>query len=131
VRKTFLSALAAIPLIVTSCATPIPPQPFHNLDNNALIIKSIDNRTCQVLQPTASEPIENVKVMDKISALPHRQTAVVILENYTEVKIGDEFRHRSLSWFMGLRMLGYENIVFLQGAGGNSPEGLLTLVRYD
>ena len=56
---------------------------------------------------------------------------MVILENYTEQEIGDQFRDRGTPWFIGLRSLGYEHIVFLQGKGAQDPEGLLTLAKYD
>ena len=59
-----------------------------------------------------------------------RQTAVVILENYDEPQIGLEYRIRGTPWFVGLRGLGYEHIVFLQGRGVANPEGLITLTEY-
>jgi hypothetical protein len=59
-----------------------------------------------------------------------RQTAVVILENYTEPRIGWQYRERGTSWFVGLRGLGYQHIVFLRGTGVANPEGLITLVEY-
>src|ERR1035437_7646143 len=114
-KKILSLAIAGLPIILCSCATPQPPQAFHNTDNSALVIESLDHRTCQIIQPTPSDKIENVKVLSQISFLPQHQTAVVILENYSEPQIGGEFPDRSLSWFMGLRTLGYEHIVFLKG----------------
>ena len=59
------------------------------------------------------------------------QTAVVILENYNEPQLGHEFRDRTLGWFIGLRGLGYQHIVFLKGNGVTDPNGLPTLAEYD
>jgi hypothetical protein len=130
-KKTLSLAMAALPILLCSCATPQPPQAFHNTDNSALVIESLDRQTCQIIQPTPSDKIENGKVMSRVSSLPQRQTAVVILENYSEPQVGGEFHDRSLPWFMSLRTLGYEHIVFLQGTGSNNPEGLITLAKYD
>lgn len=123
--------LAIIPLLAISCATQTPPQSYHAVDSNALVIKSIDRSTCQILRPGESDTIENVKVIAKLSSLPEHHSAVVILENYTEIQLGSEFRDRSAGWFMCLRSLGYEHIVFLQGKGVSDPEGLIALARYD
>ena len=130
-KKSLIIALAALPVFITACSTPKPPQAFHGTDSSALVIKSVDGRTSEIIAPTGSGPIANSGIMSKISALPTHQTAVVILENYNEAKVGDEFRDRGTAWFMGLRTLGYEHIVFLQGHGTDSPEGLVTLARYD
>jgi hypothetical protein len=56
---------------------------------------------------------------------------VVILENYDEPQLGSQFRNRGTTWFVSLRELGYQRIVFLQGRGITNPEGLVTLVEYD
>ncbi len=130
-KRTLLLAFAAIPVLFSGCATPQPPQAFHATDNNAIVIKSVDNRTSEIIQPTVSGPIGNDTVLNKITSLSGSKTAVVILENYTESQIGDEFRSRGTPWFVGLRSLGYEHIVFLQGQGSSNPEGLLTLAKYD
>ena len=45
-------ALVALAIISTSCAT--PPRTFHNDDNTALVIESLDNQTCRMLRPDAS-----------------------------------------------------------------------------
>ena len=130
-KKSLLLALAALPALLTGCATPPPPQAFHGTDHNAIVIKSVDNRTSEIIQPTTTGPIGNDTVLNKLSTLSASKTAVVILENYTEAQVGDEFRSRGTPWFVGLRSLGYEHIVFLQGQGSSSPEGLLTLAKYD
>jgi len=36
-----------------------------------------------------------------------------------------------MAWFIGLRGLGYQHIVFLQGNGSTDPNGLPTLAEYD
>jgi hypothetical protein len=131
-KKIFLLSFAALPLLLTSCATPPPPpQAFHNVDNTAVVIASLDEKTCRLIQPTAVEKLENNKVFEQVRSLPQHQTAVVILENFNEPMVGDGFRNRSTSLFMGLRTLGYEHIVFLQGKGVNDPEGLMLLAKYD
>ena len=131
-KTIFLLALVALAITLTSCATqPAPPQAFHNTDNNALVIASLDDKTCQMIQPTASKEEENEMVLAKAMALPEHQAAVVILENYTEPQIGDQFRDRGTALFVGLRNLGYQHIVFLQGNGIANPEGLMTLAEYN
>ena len=124
-------ALAALPILLTSCATPPPPQAFHNTDSTALVIKSLDNNTSQMVQPAVSNRENNDKLLAKAMTLPQRQTAVVILENYTEPQIGEQFRDRGTALFVGLRSLGYQHIVFLQGNGIANPEGLITLAEYN
>jgi hypothetical protein len=124
-------SLVALTITLTSCATPKPPQAFHNIDNTALVVESLDDKTCQMLKPTASNREDNDKVLAEAMTLSQHQTAVVILENYTEPQMGGEFRNRGVSWFVGLRFLGYQHIVFLQGKGVANPEGLITLVEYD
>ena len=122
-------ALVALAIIATSCAT--PSRAFHNTDNSALVIQSWDNQTCQMLQPTPSAREGNDQLLARAVALPQHQTAVVILENYTEQEFGDQFRDRGTPWVVGLRNLGYQHIFFLQGVDVANPEGLTTLVRYD
>ena len=122
-------ALAALAVILTSCAT--PSRAFHNTDNTALVIESIEGQTCQMLQPATTAKMSNDQLLAEAAKLPQHQTAVVILENYTEEEIGDQFRSRGTPWVVGLRTLGYQRIVFLQGLGVANPEGLTTLVQYD
>ncbi len=124
-------ALTGLALSLTSCATPPPPQVFHNTDNHALIIESLDSATCQLVQPVPSGAENIDAVLAKAMAMPQHDAAVVILENYTEPKFGAEFRDRGTAWFVGLRNLGYQHIIFLQGKGVTDPEGLITLVEYE
>ena len=124
-----LLAVVALAIIATSCAT--PSRAFHNTDNTALVIQSWDNQTCQMLQPTPSAREGNDQLLAQAVTLPQHQTAVVILENYTEQELGDQFRDRGTYWLVSLRSLGYRHVVFLQGQGVTDPEGLTTLVRYD
>jgi len=130
-NKRIFLALAALPLILTSCATLRPPVAFHKTDNTALVIESLDDRTCQMLQPTASAKEESDKLLEQARSFQQHQTAVVILENYTESRIGEQFNVRGTEWFVALRGLGYEHIYFLQGNGVTDPEGLPTIIRYD
>jgi len=122
---------AGLAMLLTSCATPEPPQAFHNTDSTALVIKSLDDGTCQMIQPAISGRENNDNLLAKAMTLPQHQTAVVILENYTESQIGEQFRDRGTPLFVGLRHLGYQHIVFVQGLGVANPEGLMTLAEYD
>jgi len=122
-------ALVALVIIATSCAT--PSRAFHNTDNTALVVQSWDNQTCRMLQPTTSAKEDHDQLLARVVALPQHQTAVVILENYTEQEFGDQFRDRGTPWVVGLRNLGYQHIVFLQGVDVANPEGLTTLVQYN
>ena len=130
-KKLLLPLMAALAALLSSCATPHPPEVFHNTDNAALIVKSLDARSCEVVAPTAMTKAEIARVLEEARSFAQRQTAVVILENYREPQLGQEFRDRTLAWFMGLRGLGYRHIVFLQGRGVADPDGLITLVSYD
>ena len=122
-------ALVALAVISTSCAT--PPRTFHNHDNTALVIESLDNQTCRMLRPDASVSEDNNQFLARAATLYHRQTAVVILENYTEPRIGDQFHDRATYWLVSLRNIGYRRVVFLQGRGSTDPKGLRILVEYD
>ena len=126
--KTSL-ALVALAIISTSCAT--PPRTFHNYDNTALVIESLDYQTCRMLRPDASASEDNDKFLARAATLSKGETAVVILENYTESQIGDQFRDRGTYWLVSLRNLGYRHVVLLQGQGIADPEGLRILVEYD
>ena len=130
-KKLLLLPLAALPLLLSSCSTPMPPQAYHGTDNSALVISAIDARTSRIILPTPSGEIANDSILNVAKALPQHQTAIVILENYSEPQVGDEFRNRGTPWFIGLRCVGYEHIVFLQGNGATNPEGLITLASYD
>jgi len=129
-KKFIFLMLAVVPLILTSCATPRPPVVYHGTDSSALVIKSLDNRKCELLQPTTSAPGVNDLILSQIQALPQHQTAVVILENYTESSLGEQFRDRGTPLFVALRGLKYEHIVFLKGSNVSDPNGLITLAEY-
>jgi len=130
-KKIILGLTAALPLILSSCATSQPPQAFHNTDHSALIVESLDGASCAVVAPTAITRINDSNLLDQARNFPQHQTAVVILENYSEPQLGHEFRDRTMGWFIGLRGLGYQHIVFLRGNGVNDPNGLPTLAEYD
>ncbi|MGA2244382.1 MAG: hypothetical protein ABSH48_05225 [Verrucomicrobiota bacterium] len=130
-KKTLLLLAAVLPVLLSSCATPPPKQAYHHNDNSALIVKSLDNKTCQVLAPIALDRVDNVRLLNQAKSFSSHQTAVVILENYSEPQLGQEFRDRSVDWFVGLRGLGYQRIVFLKGSGVTDPNGLVTLAEYD
>jgi hypothetical protein len=84
-----------------------------------------------MLRPATTSGEKNEMVLAKAMTLPQRQAAVVILENYNEPQIGEQFRDRGTALFVGLRNLGYQHIVFLQGNGVANPEGLMTLAEYN
>jgi hypothetical protein len=130
-EKNILLFLLALPLLLTSCATPRPPVAFHKTDDTMLVIESLDGRTGRILQPAASVVEPNDLLLARAHSLQQHQTAVVILENYTEPWLGEQFRDRGPQWFAGLRELGYEHIYFLRGQGVPDPEGLPTIVQYE
>src|SRR6516164_8461191 len=72
-KKFALLMLAALPLILSSCATPPPPQVFHNTDNTAVVIRTTDNTTGQLLQPTMSMPSAKDLILAKVQTLPQHQ----------------------------------------------------------
>jgi len=123
-------ALIALAVLLTSCATTKPPQAFHNSDNGAVVIDSLDTKTTQMLQPASTVRQDNDTVLARAMNLSRHQTAVVTLENDDESQVGLQYRIRGTPWFVGLRGLGYEHIVFLQGRGVTNPEGLITLTEY-
>jgi hypothetical protein len=130
-KKVVLLLTAALPFILSSCASNRPPQAYHNSDSSALIIQSLDGSSCQVVSPTAISREENSRLLAQAKTFAQHQTAVIILENYSEPKLGPEFRDRTLGWFIGLRGLGYQHIYFLKGTGVTDPNGLPTLAEYD
>lgn len=130
-KKAFLLLIAVLPVILSSCASPAPQQTYYNTDNSALIVQSLDNSSCQVLAPTAIKREDNVRLLDQARTFAQHDTAVVILENYSEPELGAEFRDRSFGWFVGLRGLGYHHIVFLKGNGATNANGLPTLAEYN
>ena len=130
-KKSFLLITAALPVILASCASSRPPVAYHNSDNSALVVQSLDGGSCQVVAPTAIQREPNSRLLDQAKTFSQHQTAVVILENYPEPQLGPEFRDRTLGWFIGLRGLGYQHIYFLRGTGVANPDGLPTLAEYD
>lgn len=130
VKNFIFLLLAALPVILTSCATTPPPVAFQNADKTALVIKSLDSSTCQMLQPAMSVQAANDLTLSQAKLLPQHQTAIVILENYTEPQLGGQFRDRGTPLFINLRELGYQHIVFVQGNNVSDPNGLITLAEY-
>jgi hypothetical protein len=102
-EEILLLAVAALPVLVSSCATPKPAQVCHNADASGLIVKSFDNRTCEVIAPTAIVREANARVRGQATVFPRHQTAVVILENDSKPQVSPEFRDRTFGWFIGLR----------------------------
>jgi len=74
---------------------------------------------------------ENARVLNQAGALAQHQAAVVILENYSEPQLGQQFRDRSVEWFVMLRRLNFQHIFFLLEANVVDPEHLITLAGYD
>ena len=84
-----------------------------------------------MLQPAPSVREQNDALLQQAKSFQRHQTAVVILENYTERRVGSQFDERGTAWFVALRELGYRNIYFLHGNGVTDPEGLPTIVQYE
>jgi hypothetical protein len=116
---------------LTACATSRPPVAFHKTDSTTLVIESLDGRNCQMLQPAATTKEQIDELLQQARFLQQHETAVVILENYTDPKIGAQFNDRGTEWFVALRGLGYQHICFLQGNGVTNPEGLPTIFEYN
>lgn len=123
-------AALVLPVLVCSCATPRPPQAYQAGTENALIIDSLDAHSGQVVSPVTLERADNRQVLNQIKSVEKKSVAIVMLEGYAEPQPGPEFRDRSLELFMGLRQLGYQRIIFLQGHGVPQPSGLMVLARY-
>jgi hypothetical protein len=132
-NKTFFPLLAILPVLLTSCATPQPPPPqvYRSGESPALVIDSLDDKTSRLLLPDITKDSLNETTVAQAKKLGKQPMAVVILENFHENQPGDEFRDRGVSWYVNLRSLGYERIVFLHGNGTPNPDGLVTLVKYD
>ena len=120
-----------LPVLLSSCATPkSAPQSFRNTDDSALIVESFDTRTSQDNSPTDLNDKALTRALGVARKLPQHRTAIVIMEDYSEPELGAQFRARSTAWFVGLRSLGYQHIVFLKGRGVADPDGLPILVEY-
>jgi len=130
-KMKLLLGLTALPLLFTACATEKPPQAFHPTDGTALVVESLDGGTARMILPKPTDTTPSADILSQVKDLPQHSTAVIILENYTESKLGNQFRDRSFGWFIGLRGLGYQRILFLQGNGTGNPEGLPLLAEYD
>jgi starvation-inducible outer membrane lipoprotein len=132
-NKILLPLMAALPVLLTACATPPPPpqQVYRSDEHPALVIESLDDQNSRLIQPDATDGASNDTTIARAKTLGKQPVAVVILENYSEARPGDEFRDRGVPWFVNLRGLGYEHIVFLHGNGVPNPDGLITLVKYD
>jgi hypothetical protein len=130
-KKTSLLLAALLSGFLPGCVSPPPPRAYRSTDSSALIIQSLDARSAQVLAPKASNPADANLVLGQAKTLAPHNTAVVILENYSEPQLGHEFRDRSMVWFLGLRGLGYQHIVFVRGSGVHDPNGLPLLAQYD
>jgi len=96
-----------------------------------LVIDSLDAHNSRLIHPEATTDAPDDTTLARVKSLNKQPVAVVILENYGETRPGDEFRDRGVPWFVSLRGLGYERIVFLHGNGVPNPDGLATLVKYD
>src|ERR1035438_61758 len=101
-------------VLLSSCATgKSTPQAFRNTDDSALIVESFDNRNSQDNAPTDKNDTAIARALNVARNLAQHRTAIVILENYSEPEIGVQFRNRATAWFVGLRGVGYQHIVFL------------------
>lgn len=132
-KNILLPLLAGLTALLASCAStpPPPPQVFRTSEvPAALVIDSIDGANSRLLLPDITKDAPDDATLAQAKALGKQPVAVVILENYREAQPGDEFRDRGVPWFVNLRNLGYERIIFLQGNGTANPDGLATVVKY-
>jgi hypothetical protein len=123
-------AALTLPVLICSCATSCPPQAFRAGTEDALVIESYDDHSGQVVSPVTLERADNRQMLNEIKSVEKKSVAIVMLEGYQEPQPGPEFRDRSLELFMGLRQLGYQRIIFLQGHGVPQPSGLMVLAQY-
>lgn len=126
----FFGALI-LPLMLCSCRTPGDVTSAPVSSHPSLVITSADSDSGQIILPQVLDPAPEPRVLDQARTFPARDIAIVILENYSEPQPGPLFQHRSVMWFMGLRNLGYQHIIFLRGHGVAAPEGLPVIARYD
>jgi hypothetical protein len=131
-RITTQASLLVLSLILTSCATPPPPPAhvFHKTPRPFLVLDSLDDQTCEIIQPAMPGKQSNDQALAAARKLYDHQTALVILENYKEAEPGSEFRDRTTMLYVGLSNAGYEHVVFLRGRGVNNPEGLSMIATY-
>jgi len=129
-KQTILFLSLAGMAMLCSCATAPEQTVFRNTDKSALVIKSINGRSSAVIAPTALPEEPNGQLLDQLKSYPKGQTVVVIVENYSEPQVGPEFRNRTEGWFIGLRGLGFQHIVFLKGNEAADPAGLHVLAEY-
>ena len=123
-------ALAALAVLSTSCATTQPPQSFHNSDNSAVIIDSLNDKRSQMLQPASTVWVDNDTFLVKAMKLSRPQAPAVTLQDYDESQVGLQYRIRGTPWYVELRGLEYEHFVFLRDTAFTNPGGLITLTQY-
>jgi len=75
-----------------------------------------------MLQPTASDKVDSDKLLENAMKLSQHQTAVVILENYTEPKFGAQFRDRGSLWFVGLRISDINTLCSFRAKASATPK---------
>jgi hypothetical protein len=122
--------LAPLAILLTSCATTSPPQTLHNAHNDAVAIDNTNVKTNLVRQPATTVQDDNDMVAANVVNLSKRQTATTTPENNDQPQSGLEYHIHGTPWFIGLRGLRNEHVVFLQGKGASNPEGLITLTQY-
>ena len=125
-----LLATAGLAILSTSCATTQPPQSFHNTDNSAVIIDSLNDKRSQMLQPATTVRGDNDTVLAKAMKSSRHQTTAVTLQDYDESQAGLQYHIRGTPWIVELRGLEYEHFVYLQDKGITNPGGLITLTQY-
>jgi hypothetical protein len=129
-KKIFLNLLLSVPVMLGGCASE-PAPTLCRANRSLLVVDTHDSRTGQVVAPIESAKMEIVPLLDKIKSLAKAPAVIVILENYQEAKPGPVFRDRSLPWYLGLRLLGYDHVVFVQGNGLPDPDGLRVVAEYN
>jgi len=132
-RAALLIFFLGLLLMTGACSTPDTGtgEVFHGTNNSSIVIESLNERKVQLLAPNATRVMDAPQMLDLLQTMGPRQTAILVLENYSEPQLGTEFRDRTMGWFLGLRGLGYKQIIILRGTGEPSLEGRPILAEYN
>jgi hypothetical protein len=130
--KMLLPGFVVFVAILTGCKTEHVVQIYEPSDANAVLIRSVEGGRGQVLGEGGTRAdAENSELLNNLRGLTAHHTAVVMLEHYSEPEPDLEFRDRATPWFLALRLLGFEHIIFLRGQSVDSPAGLTVVASYD
>lgn len=120
-------------LLMTSCATPRPPEAalprFNEQDQADLIVRYYSDETSYVLKPKKTDgPFLTIHdknaVLDLAKQQPGRQLAVVVLIHYVIESDAERVKH---DWTTLLTQAGYRRVVFLRALNSMEVTGLPVL----